>query len=133
MPLKKAQQITHPRRRAVVGTEIIVSIGLIMLLSFLALDAISGYRHSADDYFWRQSALYAADAQLERLRAGAPLDSLPPAELVPERITLTTKREPGAGAWEGFDRVTVIARVTLPTGKVAHEQAVSYLRREGQP
>ncbi len=120
----------NPARRAMITTEIIIGIFLMMVLSVLAADTIFDYRDSSDAYFWRRAAGWAADAQLQRYQAGAAIDSPPPG-LIPEEITLKTSRQPGEGQWKGFSRVTVTATVIQPTGKLVREQISGYVRAEG--
>jgi hypothetical protein len=119
------------RARAIVGVELLVGTALMFLLAVITVDAIRQYRIAADESFWRRAALYAADAQLQRFRAGAALDSLPPAGILPENITLKTSSEPGAGQWTGLMRVSVTAAVELSSGRTVRETVAGYLRTEG--
>ena len=120
-------------RRALVGTEVVVSLGLMMVIAALAVSAVIDYRHTRDHYTYRQVAAWAADAQLQRYRLGAPIDSRPPADLVPESITLETRVEPGVGQWQGFNRITVIATMKLPRDGQITEQIAGYIRGEVTP
>jgi hypothetical protein len=110
--------------------EVIVSVGLLAMLSVLSIDAIMRYRRAADEYFWRRAAIHAVDGQIQRYRAGAPWDSLPPAGVMPPQVELTTRREPGQGPWQGLSRVTVLAHVELPGPREIHEQMSVYLPTE---
>lgn len=119
--------------RAIISTEVLVGLVLMMLLSGLAADAMFSYRRTSTAAFWRHAAVWAVDAQLQRYQAGAPLDSLPPPGVIPEEITLKTNREPGQGPWQGFDRITIRAEVVLSSGKAVHEQVSAYVPAEGKP
>ena len=119
-------------RRGIVFTEIVVGLVLMLLLASLMVDAVVTYGHTRDAYFWRQAAAWAADAQLQRYRAGAPSNSSPPQGLIPEEITLKTSSHPAHGSWEGFNRVTVTATATLSTGRLVHEQISGYFPMEGK-
>ena len=121
------------RPRGFATTEIVVSIGLMAVMAGLAADWVRDYRHVRDQYFWRQAAAWAADAQLQRYRAGAALDSRPPAGLVPEEITFETILEPGRDQWRGFDRVTVVATAVVPGNKPVRERITGYLPAEVKP
>src|SRR5690242_14488484 len=118
------------RRRAVISVEVMVSFVLMAMLAVLSVDAILRYRRAADEYFWRKAALSALDGQLQRYRAGAPWDSLPPTGILPTQVKLTTHRQPGAGLWQGMTRVTVTARVLVPGPREIHEELTEYLPGE---
>lgn len=120
-------------RRGIVGTEIVVSTALLMLMAVLAVDAALAYYHTSDYYLWRQAAAWAAAGQLQRYQAGAPIDSRPPDGLVPDRITFETVVTPGRDQWQGFNRITVIASATLPTGKRIDERISGYVPQEVTP
>ena len=121
------------RRSGIMGVDLIVTFALMAGMAALAGDAVIRYRHAQDEYFWRRAALLAADAQLKRYEAGAPLDSLPPAGMIPTQITLKTHREPARNDWRGFNRVTVVATAVLSNGQTAHEQISIYLPEEARP
>jgi hypothetical protein len=134
-PLARASGsiFNKPARRGIIGAELAVSLALLMGLAVLTVDAVTAYRHTEQESFWRRAALLAADAQLQRYHAGAPLDSQPPQGLIAEEIVLETRKEPAHGQWEGLTRVTVFATVHMPNGKVVHEQLSAYVRAERQP
>lgn len=130
--MPKSAQVRR-RRRAIMGTEIVVSIGLMMLIAALTAKAVLDYHRVRDRCLGRQAAAWAADAQLQRYRAGAPFDSRPPAGTIPETVTLEARSEPGREQWEGFTRVTVIATNRTPSGSEVTEQLSAYLPAEVTP
>lgn len=114
-------------------SETVISIALLAAIAGLATDAVLDYHQVRDQYLSRQAAVWVAESQLQRIRLGAPIDSRPPAELVPDTISLETRVEPGGGQWRGFNRVTVVATATLPTGRKITEQIAGYARAEAKP
>lgn len=121
------------RRKGMIELEVVMGVVLLGIILLVAADAILSASRMQDGYTVRQAALQAASAQLQRHRAGAPLDSLPPDGLIPDCIALDTTAEPGTGAWAGFDRVRVRAIVTLPSGGIVREEVTGYVRREAAP
>ncbi len=129
------QMIRHNvRQRGLVAAEAVTGIALMALIAALAADAVFDYQHLRDRYYWRQAAAWAAAGQLQRYQAGAPIDSRPPAGIVPDEIALETLVEPGRDQWRGLDRVTVVATATSPYGgRAAHEQISGYVPVEVTP
>jgi hypothetical protein len=119
-----------PRRaqkRAVIAAELFVGVALLVLLAALAAQAIFSHAR-ADDAQYRQRAVScAAAAQLQRCQAGAPLDSTPPAGLVPEDVKLTTSHTAGRGDWQGFQFVTVTASAVTPRGQTVKASISGYV------
>jgi len=125
--------ILNHRREGLIGIEVVVSIVLMTLLAGVVATAILDYHKTQDRFVWRQSALWAAEAQLQRYRAGAEIDSLPPDGVLPEQISLETLVEAGQDQWKGFDRVVVTAIADLPNGTTLREQVSGYLPKEVSP
>jgi hypothetical protein len=121
------------RVSGIVMVEVVVGIALMGLIAALAAGAFVDYRHARDACWWREAAMWAAAGQLQRIAAGAPLDSSPPAVALPEGISLQATREPGQGQWENFSRVTVAASKTVWGGRVIHEQISGFVRTEAKP
>lgn len=117
------------QRRALYVNEVIYSVGILGLMTFMTIDAVTAYCRTSDQYAWRQAALWAATGQLQRYQAGAPLDSTPPEAVVPEQVKLKTDATPAAGDWAGFDRVTVTATVELPFKRMITERVTGYVRK----
>jgi Tfp pilus assembly protein PilV len=113
--------------------EMVVSVWLLMVISALAVNAIIGYYQTRNNHYWRQAAIWSADAQLQRFQAGADLQSEPPEDVIADQIKLTTEVEPGQGQWEGFNRITVTAAVSLMGNREIREQISGYVRAEVTP
>ncbi len=121
----------HPRGFAV--TEVVVGVVLIALIAVLAARAIFDYQRAVVTSDWNRSALWAAQAQLLRFQAGAPLDSAPPAGLIAEEIKLSTADAAGRGQWQGFRQLTVTAEGTSPAGRPFRAQVSGYVQNGGRP
>lgn len=121
------------QRRGLVISELIVGMVLILLTAMLAAKGAFDYQRAASSNDLIRAALWAADAQLRRFQAGAPLDSLPPKGLIDPEVTLTTTHAPAEGQWTGFQLVTVEGQVLMPTGRPLTVQARGYVPSEEQP
>lgn len=121
------------QRRAIVGVEILLGVTVLIVLAIFVAEAVFGYHRTQDQYTWRQAAVLAAEAQLQRLRAGAPAESRPPDGMLADGIELCTDVEPGDGAWEDFNRVTVTASASIPSGGRVAEKVSGYVRKEVRP
>ncbi|UCD27538.1 MAG: type II secretion system protein [Planctomycetota bacterium] len=121
------------KRRGYMLAEILVSLWLITVLAALAGKALFDYYHARDHYLWRQAAILAADAQLQRYQAGAELDSQPSEGVMADNILLRTAVEPGRDQWQGFKRVTVTASVLVQNEEKVREQISGYVSAEVRP
>ena len=115
-------------RRGIIGTEVVVGLGLLVVIAGLTAKGVFDYRRGNDIAIVRRAALWAAEGQLRRLNAGAALDSQPPAGVLPEYIRLQTRAEPASGQWAGFQRVTVTATAEPGWCAAVHERVVGYVR-----
>jgi prepilin-type N-terminal cleavage/methylation domain-containing protein len=113
--------------------EVTVGIVLLGLIVALSSQAIFNYQKSRNQLVDRQVLLWAASAQLERIAAGAALDSLPPGGFLPEGVSLYAESQPGDGDWRGFTRITVTATLTAGGGKELREQISGFIPAEGKP
>ncbi len=120
-------------RRAVVDIELFASLALLMFLATLVAEGLFRYTRTRDEQLFRRALIAAADAQMQRYDAGAPIDSPPPAGVLPVEIELETRALPAGDGWPGFTRVTVVATARLPHGKVVHEEVTGLVRGEGAP
>jgi hypothetical protein len=124
----------YPDRSRVPGfytIELIVGFALLALITALGAKTYLDYRGVRDDCFRRQEAIWAASGQLQRIAAGAPLDSQPPETVLPDRMVLRTTSEPGRGEWAGFLRVTVEAGTVGRGGRQIRERISGYVRTGG--
>ena len=126
------------RARGFIEIEVVMSVAILTVVTILAAEGIFSYYRAHRQQVARQAAAWAADAQLQRYQAGAPIDSAPPAGMIPEEIVLTTRVQPGKGPWQGFNLVTVTATTAIsPSGEVREEISgylrPQVLRTEGEP
>jgi hypothetical protein len=119
------------RQRGIVLAEVVTGLLLFGLILALTGETVRRYQEARDEGIWRRTAAWAADGQLQRLQAGAALDSLPPAGLFPEAIQLAIRVEPGEGEWAGFRRATVTASVVRPNRRTIHQSVAGYIPGEG--
>lgn len=125
----------HHRRqpRGLITSELIVGMVLILLTAMLAAKGAFDYQRATAANDLSRAALWAADAQLQRYQAGAPLDSLPPKGVIDPEVTLTTTHAPAEGQWTGFQLVTVEGEVLMPAGRPLTVQVRGYVPSEEQP
>ncbi len=121
------------RRRGTFLVEAAASVAVLSIVVGLALTATLQFAKVQDHYHKRMAASWAAEAQMERYIAGAPIDSLPPEGTVAENISLETKIAPGTGQWEQFTLVTVTAQIENRRGKPVIESVRCFLPQEANP
>ncbi|MGQ9651144.1 MAG: type II secretion system protein [Phycisphaerae bacterium] len=113
--------------------EVTVGIVLLGLIVALSSQAIFSYQRTRNQLIDRQALIWAASAQLQRIAAGAALDSRPPDGFLSEGVSLHAEAKPGKGDWAGFTRVTVTATVTVAGGKELREQLSGFIPAEDKP
>jgi len=119
-----------PRQKRCRGwlmTEGVVGVTLLVVVMAMASGGIARYADTRDEYRWRQVALHAAEAQLERIRAGAAVDSRPPTTVLAPEIVLTVEVTPGTGEWAGFELVEVQATADLSPRRQYRELVKAYI------
>jgi type II secretory pathway pseudopilin PulG len=126
------RRVRH-RQKAFITIEVAVALMVLGLLTAMTAQLIATYRNTLDHYAMRQVAVWAADAQLQRVLMGAPIDSQPPAGMISDRVKLETRMEPGTGEWAGCDCVTVLARVERKGKSPIVETVSAYVVREVKP
>lgn len=100
---------SNSRRRAAYLVEAAVSMGILGVIAGLTVSATLSYAKVQTHYHRRLAVLWAAEAHMERILAGAATNSSPPTGMIDERITLKTRSEPGSHQWTDFDLITVTA------------------------
>jgi type II secretory pathway pseudopilin PulG len=120
------------RRGIFAWTEVIASLPLLGLLVALAGAGVLRHQRVRAEYSARQTAAWAAAAQLQRYQAGASMDSLPPDNLLTPEVKLVTQTQSAAPPWEGYSLVTVTATVGLNESDAVSERVSGYVRQEGQ-
>ncbi|MEP0844316.1 MAG: hypothetical protein HRF43_16575 [Phycisphaerae bacterium] len=120
-------------RRGLLFSEVIVAVPILGMLVALAAAGVLSYQKSRHEATARQTAAWAAAAQLERIQAGAAPDSRPPAGVLSPDVELSVGTTPGKGAWEGFQLVTVSAGIVLNDKQKVAERISGYVRTEVKP
>jgi len=123
----------YRQHRAIIATEVVIAVALAMLVAVLAADAFFSYQKALGVDDWSRAVRWAAEGQLQRYQAGAELDSLPPAGVILDAITLETAHAPGEGRWKGLERITVTAEALAPSGRTVRAQISGYVAREDYP
>ena len=114
-------------------TEVLICIPIMGLLAGLGAVSMMNYQHARHVFAARQMAAWAASAQLQRLQAGAAIDSLPPAAVIPADVELKTTAIPGQGQWQNFQLVSVSATVHLNAKEKVSERISGYAATEAKP
>jgi len=122
-----------PNARGVLLIEVAISLFVATLLAGLTALTIQRFSRAREHYAWRDAAAWAAQGQLERIRAGARLDSQPPAGTVPEGIALAVAATAGEGEWSRFRLVRVRASCNPRRSRAIVEEVAAYLVTESQP
>ena len=125
-------------RRAVLTFDLIAAAGLTLILVTGFTLAARQFVHARDYTDAQRLLRLAAEAELNRLRAGFDADDRPgdtqPVEATPDPVILDTTHAPGTGVWSGFMRVTVVARKQIRGGRWVRVELASYLlATEGRP
>jgi len=121
------------RARGMIWAELAVCIPILALLLTLTMAGFVSYYRVRSEAFARQAAAWAAAAQMQRYQAGAPLDSTPPAGVLPPEVALKTTTQPAEGDWQGFQLVTVTATYEIGVGRSVRERVSGYIRTEAKP
>jgi len=121
------------RARGILIVEVAVSLFVIALLTVLTMSTIMHFTKTRAHYARSQAAAWAAEAQLQRLRAGAPADSLPPEGALPDGITLAVRVTPGTGDWAELSLVCVRATAAARHERPVVEEVCGYALVEDAP
>jgi hypothetical protein len=119
-------------RDAFITVEVTIAISLAGLMAGLAAMAVSDYRKALSADQTSRAVRWAAEAQLQRVQAGAALDSRPPAGMIRGDVVLRTTAVAGEGQWAGFQRVTVTAEADA-RGRTVRAQTTGYVLTEERP
>lgn len=99
----------HMRRSAFTTVDMLAGLILIVTATGILFEISVGYLRTRNQFVCERTLRLAAQSQLERYRAGVPLDTPLAEGLVPPNTRLTTAFTPGTGPWEGMTRLTVTA------------------------
>lgn len=131
--MKRTAQTGRHRRPGFFVMELLAATILLGTVAAMLGYAAMSYHRTREAHMWREAIASAAEAQWQRIAAGAPLDSSLPEGLLASDIELKGQASPGQGPWAGLQLVTVTAKVMLPTGRPIEERISGYVRLEGRP
>jgi len=129
----RARKIGGSHGRAVFAVEAIAAISILVLVTGALAQVSIAYMRAREHYSIERRLRLVAQAQMERYRAGVPLNAPPPEGVVSPDITLTTTVSPGTGAWAGMTRVTVTASAPGRRHRVHRAAVVGYLEEVHTP
>jgi len=109
--------------------EVIVSAFLLGALALVYTQLGRGVTTARDRQLTVRALRLAAEAQLERYRAGAAIEPRIDIDTPPQGI-IETQVEPGQGDWQGLRLVTVTARGTARGGRQLSVTLSAYLPEE---
>jgi hypothetical protein len=115
------------RRRGFLVADALGAILLILAAAGMLVYASYRYVRWRNDAMFDRALWYAAEGQLLRYGAGAPRDSRPPTEVVPDSIELQTTVAPAADEWQGLTKVTVTASGTSRAGRSRRVAVCAFL------
>jgi len=140
---RRAAQLVHPRCRTPAARQpgfltldVIAAIAIVTAMAALFSLGVHAYARSRHEADARRAAQAAAELELNRLRAGlaAAVSDGETVRPIAVDLELQTTVTPGHGPWEGFDRVTIVARKRSKRGHWARVELATYLpRREPLP
>lgn len=122
-------------RRAVLTFDLIAAAGLTLLLVIGFTLAVRQFVRARDYTDAQRLLRLTAEGELNRLRAGLPVEERPAAarttlEQRPDAVVLETSKTPGTGVWSGCTRVTVVARRQIRGGRWVRVEVSAFLPME---
>lgn len=121
------------RRRGFITVEALTAIAIILVMTGILFEASLSYIRARNDNMLERTLRLAAQAQLERYRAGAPLDSAPPEGCLPPDVRLVTTTAPAEDPWAGMTKVTVTASSEGPAGRPQETALSGYFEKAPTP
>lgn len=112
--------------------EVVVSAFLLGALALVYTQLGRGLTTARDRQLTMRALQLAAEAQLERYRAGAAIEPKVNIDTPPNGV-LETQIEPGQGDWQGLRLVTVTARGAARGGRQVSVTLRAYLPGESSP
>ena len=113
--------------------EALTAIGIIALMGGLLVSFVVPYLKARNDVMLERTLRLAAHAQLERYRAGVPLDTPPPEGFLSPDVQLKTTTAPAQEAWANMTRVTVTAAGEGLAGRPQRVTLSGYFTEAPQP
>jgi len=89
--------------------EALTAIGIIAVMGGLLVSFVVPYLKTRNDVMLERTLRLAAQSQLDRYRAGVPLDAPLPEGFLPPDVQLKTTTTPAQEAWANMTRVSVTA------------------------
>ncbi len=133
----KTVLVHEPRRRGLIYLEIFAASALLLLLAALFAATVLQYAGVRRETDARRELLLAANAELDRMRAGLlPLPAgttEPPPATQPGETIITASATPGTGPWQGLTRVQVIATRLMKANRTLRVELVGYVDPGGRP
>lgn len=111
-------------RHAFMEVELLTGIAVIIVLTGVLLQTSYAYANARKAFMMERTMRMAAQAQLDRYRAGFALDSPLPDGLAPPNVALETDMQPGQGQWSDMVKITVTAASLDVRGR-KHQIALS--------
>jgi len=122
---------THRAGKGYIMMEVVVSAFLLGALALVYTQLGRGVTTARDRQLTVRALQLAAEAQLERYRAGAAIQPSMSIDTLPNG-TIETQVEPGQGDWQGMRLVTVTARGTARGGRQVSVTLRAYLPEEAR-
>jgi hypothetical protein len=116
------------RSRGFIMLDAIASLALAALLVIAMATSVGQFNEAARESDTRRMLRLAAEAELNRVRAGLPAAATSaPAEPATDNLTIAATSAPGHDAWSGFTLVRVIARRPMQGARVMQVELSAYL------
>jgi len=109
--------------------ESLTGIAVVLLMTGVLVYAGFSYLRARDHFMLERTLRMAAQTQLDRHRAGIPVDAPVPKGVLPDNVTVETTTAPGTGPWTGLTKVTVTAS-GVSRGKTRRLVLAGYLPEE---
>ena len=123
---------THRAGKGYMLMEVVVSAFLLGALALVYTQLGRGVTTARDRQLTMRALQLAAEAQLERYRAGAAIEPKVNTDTPPNGV-LETQVAPGQGDWQGLRLVTVTARGTARGDRQVSVTLRAYLPEELRP
>lgn len=121
------------RRRGWFLTDVMAGLAITMVIGVFFASFSLAYVRARSLHAIERALTAAALGQIERIRAGAAVESMPPAGVLPDGIALATSTAPGEGSWSGLMKVTVTASGQTPGGRPKTVTLAAYVREANAP
>ncbi|MEW6251185.1 MAG: hypothetical protein AB1716_11095 [Planctomycetota bacterium] len=125
------------RARAIIHLEALASVGLTAILLAVFAAAVVQYAGVRREVDARRELVFAATAELDRIRAGLvtpePATAQPASAAQPGEVVLSTTYSPGEGPWAGLTRVCIVATRQMGARRELRVEVRGYVGPEERP